>query len=82
MKIKEKQLVDKSGIAEFINNFDLNKKLAKLTPKKELETEQDKTTKLEAFHLSYFCGQSHFEDDGTENYLVFQPMDIYILRNC
>ena len=20
----------------------------------------------------YFCGESHFEDDGTQNYLVFQ----------
>ena len=24
--------------------------------------------------LSYFCGKSHFEDDGTQNYLVFQPI--------
>ena len=28
--------------------------------------------KLETFDLIYFCGKSHFEDDGTQNYLVFQ----------
>ena len=25
--------------------------------------------------LSYFIGKSHFDEDGTQNYLVFQPMD-------
>ena len=26
---------------------------------------------------NYFCGKVHFEDDETQNYLVFQPL----LRN-
>ena len=30
--------------------------------------------KLKAFDLSYFKGKSHFEGDGTQSYLVFQPM--------
>ena len=29
------------------------------------------------FDLSYFGGKSHFEDDGTQNYLVFQPICRY-----
>ena len=33
--------------------------------------------KLKTFDLSYFIGKSHFEEDGTQNYLVFQPMYRY-----
>ena len=32
---------------------------------------------LTAFDSSYFIGKSHFEEDGVQNYLVFQPMYIY-----
>ena len=28
--------------------------------------------KIETFYSIYFRGKSHFEDDGTQNYLVFQ----------
>ena len=30
--------------------------------------------KLKTFDSSYFIGKSHFEEDGTQNYLVFQPI--------
>ena len=33
--------------------------------------------KLETFDWVYFRGKSHFEDDGTQNYLVFQPVHRY-----
>ena len=33
--------------------------------------------KLKTFSLSYFRGKSHFEEDGTQNYLVFQPINRY-----
>ena len=33
--------------------------------------------KLETFDSIYFCGKSHFEDDGTQNYLVFQTVSRY-----
>ena len=36
--------------------------------------------KLKAFDLSYFKGKSHFEEDGIQNYLVFQPMQRYFKR--
>ena len=55
----------------------MNKKIATLTSKAELKAEQDKIIRLQAFHSSYFCGKSHFEDDGTQNYLVFEPLYKY-----
>ena len=33
--------------------------------------------KLKTFDPSYFIGKSHFEEDGTQNYLVFQLMCKY-----
>ena len=33
--------------------------------------------KLKTLDLSYFIGKSHFEEDGTQNYLVFQPLNKY-----
>ena len=35
---------------------------------------------LKTFDLSYFKGKSHFEEDGTQNYLVFQPIYRYFKR--
>ena len=36
--------------------------------------------KLKTFDSSYFIGKSHFEEDGTQNYLVFQPMYRFIMN--
>ena len=33
--------------------------------------------KLKTFDSSYFIGKSHFEKDGVQNYLVFQPLNKY-----
>ena len=33
--------------------------------------------KLKTFDLGYFHGKSHFEGDGTQNWLVFQPIYRY-----
>ena len=33
--------------------------------------------KLKTFDSSYFIGKSHFDKDGTQNYLVFQPISKY-----
>ena len=33
--------------------------------------------KLKTFYSSYFIGKSHFEEDGTQDYLVFQPINRY-----
>ena len=53
----------------------LNRKITKNKSKKLLiENELDK---LKTFDSSYFIGKSHFEEDGTQNYLVFQPINRY-----
>ena len=38
---------------------------------------QDKLDKLKTFDLSDSIGKSNFDKDGTQNYLVFQPMYRY-----
>ena len=35
---------------------------------------------LQKFNAAYFRGKSHFEEDGTQNYLVFQPMYRYFRK--
>ena len=84
--IKSKNLVDKFDIAEFINNTDLDQKLATLIAtletKAELKAEQDKIIKLQAFDSSYLRekSKSHFAENSTQKYLVFQPMYRYFKR--
>ena len=48
--------------------------------KTEVKAEQDKTVKLQAFDSTYFRGKSHFEDDETQNYLMFQPICGYFRK--
>ena len=38
---------------------------------------ENELKKLKTFDLSYFIGKSHFEEDGTQNHLVFQPLNKY-----
>ena len=37
---------------------------------------------LKKIDLSYFKGKRHFEEDGTQNYLVFHPMQKHFKRNA
>ena len=39
---------------------------------------KNELNKLKTFDSGYFIGKSHFEEDGTQNYLVFQPVNKYI----
>ena len=61
-------------------NFDnavssLDSKIAKnKTKNKSVENE---FKKLKTFDLGYFIGKGHFEEDGVQNYLVFQPICRY-----
>ena len=61
-KIKQKELVDKSAIAGFINNTDLNRKVAMLATKAGLKAEQDKIGKLETCDFNYFLDKIFFGD--------------------
>ena len=38
---------------------------------------ENKLSKLKTFDSSYLIGKSHFEEDGTQSYLVFQPINKY-----
>ena len=58
-------------------NFDntvssLNTKIARNKTKNE--SIENELKKLKTLNLSYFIGKSHFEEDGAQNYLVFQPI--------
>ena len=53
----------------------LNKKIAKNKSKHLLV--ENELKKLETFDLSYFIGKSHVDEDGTQNYLVFQRLNKY-----
>ena len=65
LKIKQKELVSKSDIADLVKNVDLSKNVAILATKAdskiELKSKQDKIIKLEAFGSSYLCSKSYFE---------------------
>ena len=38
---------------------------------------ENELNQLKTFDSSYFIGKSHFEEDGTQNYLVYQPLNKY-----
>ena len=42
---------------------------------------ENELNKLNTFDSSYFIGKSHFEEDGVQNYLVFQPRIRYFKVN-
>ena len=65
-----------------IAKTDFNAKLSSLNRKvienktKQLLVENE-LKKLKTFDSSQFIGKSHFEEDDTQNYLVFQPVNRY-----
>ena len=67
----------------FITKMEFDAKLSSLNRKitsnssKNLLVENE-LKKLKTFDSSYFIGKSHFEEDGTQNFSVFQPMYRYL----
>ena len=53
----------------------LNRKIT--TNKTKNLVVENELNKLKTFGSSYFIGKSHFEEDGRQNYLVFQPINRY-----
>ena len=41
---------------------------------------ENELKKLQKFDAAYFRGKRHFEEDGTQNYLVFQPVYRYFRK--
>ena len=68
--------------ANLITKTDFDSKLSNINRKitsnktKHLLVENE-LNKLKTFDYSYFIGKSHFEEDGTQNYLVFQTVSRY-----
>ena len=69
--MKEKNFITK------ISHNDIKEKLATFAEKAELRADQDKILKPPAFQSYYLRGKIHFEDNGTQNYLLFQSFSRY-----
>ena len=78
--MKEEELVGKYDICGFLDNSDLDNMIAILATKAELKAKQDEIVKLQAFDSSHFRVKIHFEYDGRQNYLVFQPLYRYFKK--
>ena len=66
--------------ADFIRKTDFDAKLSSLNRKvtaNKSKNIENKLKKLKTFDSSYFIGKNHFEEDGTQKYLVFQPIYRY-----
>ena len=58
--------------------WSLNSKIVENKTKNgSIENELKKLIKALDLDLSYLIGKSHFEEDGTQNYLLFQPIKRY-----
>ena len=71
--------------ADLVTKTDFNNKLSSLNKvivsnRTNHLVIENELKKLEAFDPVYFHGKSHFEEDGTQNYLVFQPIQRYFKR--
>ena len=53
----------------------LNRKITQIKTKHLLA--ENELNKIKTFDSGYFIGKSDFEEDGTQNYLVFLPMSKY-----
>ena len=84
-KLTRENFAARLAQANLITKTDFNAKLSSLNKKvtsnktKYLVVENE-LKKLETFDSVYFCGKIHFEDDGTQNYLVLQATYRYFKR--
>ena len=67
-RLAQANLVTKTNFNNTVSY--LNSEIA-VNKTKNVSTE-DELKKLTTFYLSYFRGRSHFEEDGAQNYFVFQ----------
>ena len=56
---------------KFVNEFDINKKIK---TKAKVKAEEVEIVKLQTYDLSLFIGQSYFNSDGAQLYLIIQPI--------
>ena len=73
VKIKQKELVNKSGTCNLAKNSDLDKNIESLATKAELKAQQDEVVTLETNDFSYFLSKNIFTEDCSQNMFVYQP---------
>ena len=72
-RLAQADLITKTGFDVKLSSLD-----RKITQNKSKHLlVENKLKNLKLLILSYFVGKSHFEEDGTQNYLVFQPITRY-----
>ena len=78
-RLKRANLVTKTDFDNSVSS--LNGKVT--INKTKNESIENELRKLKTFDSSYFIGKSHFEEDDTQNYLVFQPLnkDFKVITN-
>ena len=68
---------------DFVTKTDFDNKLSSLNRKivsnktNQLVTENE-VRKLKALYQGYFVGKNHFDESGTQNYYIFQPISKYL----
>ena len=79
-RLSQANLVTKTNFDNTVSSLD--SKIAKNKTKNE--SIEDEFKKLKTFDLSYYIGKRHFEEeeDGVQNYLVFQPIKRYFKIIC
>ena len=76
-RLAHANVVTKTDFDDKLSN--LNRKITK--NKSDHLLIQNELNKLKTFDLSYFISKNYFEEDGTQNYLVFQPTIRYFKVN-
>ena len=72
-RLSRANLVAKTNFDNTISSLD--SKIAENKTKNE--SIQNELKKLKTFDLGFFIGKNYFEEDGAQNYLVFQPIIRY-----
>ena len=75
-RLTQENVITKTGFDAKLSS--LNKKITSKKTKYLLVENELKQS--EKFDAAYFRGKNYFEEDGTQNYLVFQPMHKYFKR--
>ena len=80
----ENKITDASSLAkktDYDTKFqDIGKRIISNKTKNLLV--ENELKKIKTFYLSYFKGKNYFAEDGTQNYLVFQPKNKYFKRTA
>ena len=73
MRQAQANLITKTDFGAKLSN--LNRKITQNKIKHLLV--ENELNQLKTFDSRYFIGKSHFEQNDTQNYLVFQPLNKY-----